>query len=393
MISVKNSALVRCEASGGDLLQAASYGFDKLSVQEIGTFIRGVTRLGVAKPHDIHKAIVQLGPTCFITTNYDNLLEQALTLWQSDQFYRPAITNMQLAEVADIMSARSAGFVFKPHGDASDSASIILTREQYRLLLPDGERHGALDALKTLLVTRPVLYLGFGLRDPDFLYLRDLLLNTFKGGIRDHWALMPDVTGPEIDYWRRQYGIRLFGYQTRKRADGSRDHDELLTMLVTLSVTTQSAKPSAVTIAPPVETELKVTDAGRILALTRYTAGLLRLAPREHPIATHVSSRKSAQGSPGLISMAPYENWTTLRFLTEGPSSALLLGLPGTGKSFSLRLAVNQFAQKIHQSCLDDTIASCATRLPVLIDLKLYQGNLRNQIEAALPADSPCPLF
>jgi hypothetical protein len=47
--------LVRAEAQKGDLLQAASYGFDKLTKQQIGEFIRGTCRYGVAKPHEIHQ--------------------------------------------------------------------------------------------------------------------------------------------------------------------------------------------------------------------------------------------------------------------------------------------------------------------------------------------------
>ena len=47
--------LVRAEARKGDLLQAASYGFDKLTKQQIGEFIRAACRYGVAKPHEIHR--------------------------------------------------------------------------------------------------------------------------------------------------------------------------------------------------------------------------------------------------------------------------------------------------------------------------------------------------
>ncbi|MGA2792999.1 MAG: SIR2 family protein, partial [Roseiarcus sp.] len=195
----ESSALVRHEAAGGDLLQAASYGFSKLTPPGIGEFVRKAVRLGSAKPCEIHKAIVELGPTCYITTNYDDLIEQALREWQPDAFYPAPVTNGHLVEIADILSARSSHFIFKPHGDATDAASIVLTREQYRKLLPDGERHGALEALKTLLVTRPVLYLGFGLRDPDFLYVRDLLLNTFQGATRDHYAIMSDIHDDEPD--------------------------------------------------------------------------------------------------------------------------------------------------------------------------------------------------
>jgi SIR2-like domain len=190
----QSAELVRREIGHGDLLQAASYAMSKMTPASFGAFIRKAVKFGTAAPHAIHKAIVELGPTSFITTNYDTLVEQALGVWRSDTFFPAPVTNKHLVELADILSARSSHFVFKPHGDVNDVATIILTREQYRLLLPGGERHNALEALKTLLVTRPVLYLGFGLRDPDFIYLRDLLLNIYQGAVRDHWAIMPDVT-------------------------------------------------------------------------------------------------------------------------------------------------------------------------------------------------------
>jgi len=118
----ESSGLVRREAASGDLLQAASYGFNKLTPPGIGEFVRKAVRLGSAKPCEIHKAIVELGPSCYITTNYDNLIEQALSLWQPDAFYRAPVTNRHLAEIADILGARSSHFIFKPHGDATDAA-------------------------------------------------------------------------------------------------------------------------------------------------------------------------------------------------------------------------------------------------------------------------------
>ena len=380
----ESSRLVRREAASGDLLQAASYGFSKLTPPGIGEFVRKAVRLGSAKPCEIHKAIVELGPSCYVTTNYDNLIEQALSLWQPDAFYRAPVTNRHLSEIADILGARSSHFIFKPHGDATDSASIVLTREQYRMLLPDGERHRALEALKTLLVTRPVLYLGFGLRDPDFLYLRDLLLNTFQGATRDHFAIMPDIHDDEADYWRCQYGVRLVGYRTHSRPDGSRDHCELLEMLASLATKDGAAPDDFAGVgSPPVE-ETKPSEAERVLALTRYTAGLARLAPPDVPIETRVSSPR--QMSRSVNHLGPFENWTAMQFLTEGPSRALLTGPPGAGKSFALFLATAHLAQIVHQACLDDTVDTSNLALPVLIDLRLYQGNLRARIDTALPA-------
>ena len=247
-----NADLVRAEAQRGDLLQAASYGFDKLTKQQIGEFIRAACRYGIAKPHEIHRKIVSLGPRCFVTTNYDNLIEESLRKWQPDRFFRPPVTNRHLTETAEIVHARAIDFIFKPHGDAADSESIILTREQYRQLLPQGERQAALESLKMLLASRPVVYLGFGLRDPDFIYVRDLLANTYKGGTRDHYAIMADVSDAESDYWRRNYGIHLVSYATTERPDKTKDHTALLTLLDTLLEKVPKSPVLSISIhAPP----------------------------------------------------------------------------------------------------------------------------------------------
>ena len=229
-----NADLVRAEAQRGDLLKAASYGFDKLTKQQIGEFIWAACRYGVAEPHEIHSKIVSLGPRCFVTTNYDNLIEESLRRWQPDRFFRPPVTNRHLTETARIIHARAIDFIFKPHGDAADIESVILTHEQYRQLLPQGERHAALESLKMLLATRPVVYFGFGLRDPDFIHIRDILANTYKGGTRDHYATMADISDAECDLWRRDYGIHLVPYTTTELPDATRDHTALLDLLDTL---------------------------------------------------------------------------------------------------------------------------------------------------------------
>ncbi|MCS4242547.1 hypothetical protein M2418_002073 [Rhizobium sp. BIGb0125] len=371
----QSSELVRREIRNGDLLQAASFGVSKLTPTSFGTFIRNAVRVGATTPHVIHKAIVELGPTGFITTNYDTLIEQALGTWRTDAFFPAPVTNKHLVELVDTVRARSSHFIFKPHGDINDISSVILTREQYRTLMPGGERQSALETLKMLLMTRPVLYVGFGLRDPDFIYLRDLLLNIYQGAVRDHWAIMPDTGEEEADYWRRQYGIKLFGYETHKRSDGSRDHRELLSVLQSL------AEPHAITAAQIGEP----SEAERVLAVTRYSSGLVRrLTPKNTPITVRISETRKNRGAHTRF--GNYENWTTTRFLTEGPHSAYLIGLPGSGKSFAMRLAALQLASKVQQACIDDTLASTPLTIPILLDLKLYQGDLRTQINAELPA-------
>lgn len=127
----RDATAVRQEIKAGDLLLAASYGVHQLDLREFGAFIRQVTNHPHAELAEIHGLIATLGPSCFITTNYDRLLEAAVAK------YGPhgtpiVVTNRQVSEIADILPSYSRRFVFKYHGDVEDAASIVLTRDQYR---------------------------------------------------------------------------------------------------------------------------------------------------------------------------------------------------------------------------------------------------------------------
>lgn len=370
--------LVRTEAARGDLLQAASYGFDQLTKSQIGQFVRKMTRYGHAKPHTVHRLIVSFGARCYVTTNYDNLLEEALRTWRSDRFVPPPVTNRQLASMADVVHARATDFIFKPHGDAGDSDSIVLTREQYRDLLPGGERSATLETVKMLLATRAVIYVGFGLRDPDFSYVRDLLLNTYKGGTREHYAILPDVTPPEAAYWRKHCGIHLIGYPTTLRPDNSRDHSALLALLE------QLAQPGVPKSSPGAPKKQPVSS-GTALRLARHAARLTRVqvvAP-ELPIQAHKESKGSFER------FDPETHWTipVEKLLDFTPKGMVMIGLPGAGKTYAMSQSAKRHAHDLHNLCLEESPDWSRAVVPVLADLKLYDGNLWSLVERTLPLD------
>ena len=373
-----NADLVRAEAEKGNLRQAASYGFYQLTEQQIGEFIRDACRYGTAKPHEIHRKIVSLGPRCFITTNYDNLIEQSLDKWQANRFYRSPVTNRDLIEMAEIIQARAIDFIFKPHGDAGDIESIILTQEQYRQLLPQGERHTALKSLETLLVTRPVVYFGFGLCDLDFLYVRKSLANTYKGGIRDHYAIMADISDEERDHWRRNYGIHLVSYSTTELPDKTRDHSALLTFLDRFLEKEHGLSTSA-------GFEPDTSDV--VLALARHAAGLSRytkLTP-EFQIRVHAERMNNLS----VYRMDRFDRSPVEKFLDEGPERAVLTGLPGSGKTYALSRSAARLADKLHESCLSESFDAKSLVIPILADLKSYRGDLAKLVSQELPSGLP----
>lgn len=284
------------------------------------------------------------------------------------------------------MHARAIDFIFKPHGDAGDSDSIILTREQYRQLLPQGERQSALESLKMLLASRPIVYLDFGLRDPDFIYVRDLLANTYKGGTRDHYAIMADVDEGETDYWRRNYGIHLLSYPAPTGAGGKRDHTALLKLLDQLNEPPElQASFTSIKVDEPLGSDI-------VLALARHAARLSR-APRIVPeLPIRVQMVQNARGGRNELRRDAFDQFLVDRFLDDGPARAILVGLPGAGKTYALRQAAARAAARLHDKCLAEPFDNSPI-VPILIDLKLYRGDLEALIDQTLPPNLPCGLI
>lgn len=362
-----DNALVTREIANGELLQAASYGFDKLTKTQIGIFMTQVCRCGKAKPHEIHNKILNLGVKCFITTNYDKLLEMGINKWWSQKDIM-VVTNRQLSEMGKIVQARSTNFIYKPHGDVGDTDSIILTREQYRSLLINGERHMALETLRSLMVSRPVVYIGFGLRDPDFIYIRDVLSNIYQGSVRDHYAIMADVEDAEIDYWRRNYGIHLIGYETQILSDGSKSHASLLNLLDFINNELQEKG----------KMKSDKTKAEIVLALMRYASRLNKYTKAEIEFGICVHRELSNEKT---YFMDKLNGSFVEEVLMSSDENAILIGLPGAGKSYAMRRATAILAEKLNEKCLQDDITFSELVIPVYIDLKLYDGNLSGMIE------------
>ena len=374
-----NSTLTEQELNRGDLLQAASYGFDKLSKSKLAEFIRKSCRVDSAKPHDIHNKIISLGPNCYITTNYDTLIESSLQKWNQETYFRKVV-NKQLTETAEIAGARAKNFIFKLHGDVEDSDSIILTREQYRTLNSGGELHHALETTKILMVSRPIVYIGFGLRDTDFLYLKDLLINTYKGGTRDHYAIMSDVSEEEKDYWNRNYGIHLIDYKTIIREDGTRDHSPLLELLDELQCTKIETQTSEL-----------ILNSELVLNLTRHAAKYLSFENSKLHLPLVVHEIKNNRNSK--FNFYKYHEASVETILDNGPENLILIGLPGGGKSYSIKSSIERLAKALNTECIKDKIKISETIIPIYIDLKLYQGNIIDLIEQNIPVGKSLELL
>ena len=124
--------------------------------------------------------------------------------------------------------------------------------------------------------------------------------------------------------------------------------------------------------------------------MARHAAGLAR-SPKINPefqIRVHAEKKNRRERSiynwPDKFDHYPVE-----KFLDDGPERALLIGLPGAGKTYSLRRAAARLAEKLHEVCLSEPFDEKAVIVPILADLKLYRGNLRELVSQTLPKSLP----
>jgi hypothetical protein len=376
------SHLVRRELDQRDLLQAASFGFDLLTPQDRSSFLRQACRYETATPSLLHKRLSTLGPRAFITTNYDQLLERALRESRPELNFK-VVNNTNLIETASIVQSRASDFVFKPHGDIDASDSIILTREQYRELRH--ERRNAFDAFKTLMSSRPVVFVGFGLRDPDFLLIKDTLAAIYMGAAQDQYAVAPDVDPQEVTYWRNNYGIHLVPYGEISQARDSADrHRGLMALL------DEVASPvSANRIRPSVEED----EGAKTLTILRHARRMVQLGPPpEATIFPLAASPYPRQGSivPTWNTRRPFIEGNAVTGLRNNRSHLLLTGPPGAGKTFVVRAAVSLMAKAVIDGALNENEGVEGEELvPVYVDLRDYSGNLWQVIVDGLPIGFP----
>lgn len=158
---------------------------------------------GAYEVPDVAVAVAELRDhlQAVITTNLDRLLERAFAgRW-------PDIL------VPSLGLGQRKGYILKLHGTRLSSESWVLTRPQYEALIH--ARPTLQKFLESLYLQRTLLFVGYGLRDPDF----ELLLGwmrTFAGSEPPrHFALMPEGSvDPEDRHGLEQAGIEVLPYPT-----------------------------------------------------------------------------------------------------------------------------------------------------------------------------------
>ncbi len=142
-----------------DLLKVAQYYELKRRRHALISHIQAQTDATGRKPTDNHCRLARLGIRTWVTTNYDDLLEQ--TLRESNEDFRKVVRDKDLP-----YTSADAVTLVKLHGDREQPDTIIITRQDYDTYSNRFPR--VKDKLASLLMEKTFLFVGYGINDPDF---------------------------------------------------------------------------------------------------------------------------------------------------------------------------------------------------------------------------------
>ena len=129
-----------------------------------------------------HQILARLPISTFWTTNYDRLLETALT--EAGKIPDVKHTDSQLPHTKPKRDA----VVYKMHGDVDHPQNAVLTRDDYESY---AQKHmGFLNALIGDLTGKTFLFLGFSFTDPNLEHVLTQLRLRYQTGQREHFCFV-----------------------------------------------------------------------------------------------------------------------------------------------------------------------------------------------------------
>lgn len=199
-------------------------------------FVKELTEQDWTKNKDgIHRRLLALPFHRFITSNYDLILEQFLArnlgkplikakleeFLQEKTFTQAQRDSEKLARFAAGMTENSRNMVFHCHGWYKDPDSMIVTEEDYQkwyLSDADGAGPAFRQTMELLVGSHPIVFVGFGMKDPDLLMALRTLSATEpeRKGQRSLFAILSEAEAKDSNGMERlfdQYGVHVIGYE------------------------------------------------------------------------------------------------------------------------------------------------------------------------------------
>jgi hypothetical protein len=154
------------------------------------------------QPAAIHQSLMSLSPTIVVTTNYDKILERAT----NNGFNVHSFESTTLAREV----RQGNPVIVKVHGTVDDATKIVITRSDYSRLRRQGS--SVLEVLEAIFLTRTVLFVGYGMGDPDIQLLLENVLGA-RGEIAAHFLLTGNgMATYQRDVYQYCYGTSVVTY-------------------------------------------------------------------------------------------------------------------------------------------------------------------------------------
>lgn len=138
-----------------------------------------------------HEILARLPITTYWTTNYDQLIEKALEVAN-----KRADVKHSVEQLANTRPKRDA-VVYKMHGDVTNPAKAIITKQDYQSYYKDHEAF--VTALSGDLVSKTFLFIGFSFSDPNLEYVLGRLSIQFGENSRQHYAFIKRLSRTDYE--------------------------------------------------------------------------------------------------------------------------------------------------------------------------------------------------
>ena len=164
-----------------------------------------------ASPTDAHLEITKIPFAFIVTTNYDDLLEQAYAKVNAGKIPR-RFSHEDVGDFADALW-KNRFFILKAHGDAQRKSSMVITERDYRNIIHRSPGYRTI--LSAIFATKTVLFLGVSLTDPETKLLLTHLHDAFSGSGQYHYALVStkEFSNTVANHWRTDFKVDCLRYE------------------------------------------------------------------------------------------------------------------------------------------------------------------------------------
>ena len=153
-----------------------------------------------------HRTIASMQFSGVVTTNFDRLLEAA---YQNAEIHPFTATSRSPSALGTLLSLKRP-WVLHAHGEPTDPASIVFTREDVESLTEKNEAFR--DFMKALFLNRVVLFVGYSLRDPWPPYIRRRMAQVFEGQYPPCFLLASDIDRATQESWLHDLNLVVIPY-------------------------------------------------------------------------------------------------------------------------------------------------------------------------------------